>query len=93
MDTVKKISDLRIEFTENGANVKWCETTKDSGKPYDDQYRYKELSFIKGVEGEYGIDKIGDFMLAKIKEGMALHGIEDKSEEKESPKIEIEIKS
>ncbi len=93
MAQIKKINDLRVEFTENGANVKWCETCRDSGKPYDDQYQYKEMSFIKGIEGEYSLDKIGEFMLGKIKEGLALHGIEDKSEEKESPKIEIEIKS
>lgn len=96
MAHIKKINDLRIEFTENGANVKWCEVCKDSGKPYDDQYQYKEMSFIKGIEGEYSLDKIGDFMLAKIKEGMVLHGIEEDAPEKEdsdSPKIEIEIKS
>lgn len=87
--------DIRVDLTDNGAVVKWVECSSDSRKPYDDKYEYREMAFISGVEGEYGIGKIGDFLTQKVKEAIASHlmkSMNSDSGEQQSPKIEIEIK-
>lgn len=87
-----KVQDIRIEITENGASVKWCEVGKDPKKPYDDRYSYKEVAFVKGVEGEYAIDKIGAFVTQKIYEAIGTKDMKMESEEEGNEKSETEIK-
>lgn len=88
--------DIRVDITDNGAVVKWVECSGDPRKPYDDKYEYREMSFISGIEGEYGIDKIGDFLTKKVQEAIVsqmMKSLESEKGNSDTPKIEIEIKS
>jgi len=87
MVTIKNIS---IEVVENGASVCWTEYDSNPKKPYDDRCMYKEQNFVKG-EGEYGLSKMPEFIMAKVNQAIGQKSMNIKNNENEETEEENEI--